>query len=182
MKYKVYYGDSKTQVPGYQWVMTNHKSWPKDTTEIEFSIDGYLLTYNITNLSDRTQYLYDNDLLGLGIFVEENPHWLKPGWRSKFARRVHPTRRCIRAYRLQSLSDTIDLSVIASNGAFSWSLRYIFDTAYNWEDPYVSSGTENIAIGIGRMHNSDDGSNQVSSFRPYNVTNYIETEVENTQG
>ncbi len=181
MKYIIYYKEDKVKIPGFKinMITKNKHIWPEDNTEIEISIDNNkILSYTISNLSDRTQYLYDEGLLGIGIFVQENPSWLsrKTYWRSELSQSNHLDRRNIAVIPINSLSGTIDLKTMGWynwSGAWSWSLNYKFDKAANYQDPYVSSGTENIAVGIGRYYDYWAG------FRPHKVSDYAEVIVEN---
>ena len=116
MGYKIYYGSDKVKISGYylQYFTKQKHIWPEDNTQIDFYIEDDTIYYEISNLSDRTQYLYDNDMLGLGIFVEENPRWFSHKWRSNFALTTHETRHCLKVIRIDSLSGEFDLNNISS--------------------------------------------------------------------
>ena len=188
MKYKVYYKNdicnpfNKGSKCLWEMVKSRH-IWPEDNTEITLSISDDTLSYSISNLSDRTQYLYDNDLLGLGIFVEENPRWFSHKWRSDFALNTHETSHCIKVYRIDSLDGEIDLNDISSYqyvGCLSKQLYYVFGYSGSYQDPYVSSGEENVAIGIGRFHDCDDHQwGGIAGFRPHKMSDYEQITVYN---
>ena len=188
MKYTIYYNSDKCVVmnDGQSYILNMYKKgkhiWPEDTTEISLSVSGDILSYEISNLSDRTQYLYDNDMLGLGIFVEENPRWFSRKWRSDFALTTHETRHCIKVIRIDSLSGEFDLNNLGWyewSGCLSKQLYYPFNYGASYQDPYRPSGTENIALGVGRMHDSDENAWMVSAFRPHKVSDYYEITVYN---
>lgn len=190
MPYKVYYGNTRVKIynDNHLYTMMHHKKehhiWPKDNTQISLSISGDTLSYSISNLSDRTKYLYDNGLLGLGIFVEENPSWIsqKDWWRSVKSKERHLTRHCVRAIRINSLSGTVDLNTIQCynwNGCLSKSCYYVFNYSGNYREPYVSEGTERVAIGVGRMYNIDENVSVISCFRPHKMSEYYTIQVFN---
>ena len=179
MKYKVYYKNDIcnpfNKGSKCLWEMGKSRHiWPEDNTELSLYLeDGYMLYYEITNLSDRTQYLYDNNLLGLGVFIEENESWISKKWRSTGTKERHIERRCMQVYSIDSLSGSIDLYSMSNYGALSRQLYHLFDISGQYEDPFVSSGEEYISIGIGRYCDFSCG------FRPYKVSDYAETQVEN---
>lgn len=183
MKYKVYYKNDicNPYNKGSKCIWEMSKSrhiWPEDNTEITLSISGDTLSYSISNLSDRTQYLYDNGLLGLGIFVEENPSWIsqKDWWRSVLSKSNHLTRRCLEVIPISSLSGTIDLNNVSGwkyEGYLSRTLYYIFYSSYNYEDPYREDGYETVYLGVGRYYNWAEG------FRPHKLSEGLEIEATN---
>ena len=152
---------------------TKNKKTP-DTTEIEIEWDGNSgIDYTITNPSSQTQYLLQEGELGLGLFVEENPKWLKSR-KTETALRNHPRRRCIKAIQINSLSGTIRFDDKLLSGALSRRLYYVFDKSACYEDPYLGEGYENVAIGIGRYAEL-----RFSGFRPHKVSDYVEITVYN---
>jgi len=70
MKYKVMVGDQC-----YRIAMSDGSDYKpeEDKDIITFSVEDGILSYSLSNLSARTKYLLDNHILGLGVFVEENP-------------------------------------------------------------------------------------------------------------
>ena len=178
MRYNVYFLGSKVKVPGNVVKTAKRKVWPKDTTELSFEIDGTTLYYEITNPSERTQYLFEQGKLGIGLIVEENPSWINKKWRSNLNKRNHLTRHCIKVQRVDSrLTGTInlnDLSNFSYYGCLSKQLYSVFNFSGCYQDPYVSDGTEKVFIGIGRMYDIDAVSWNVVCFRPYNVSDYVE--------
>lgn len=190
MPYKVYYGNTRVRIynDNHLYTMMHHTKerhiWPEDDTQINLSISGDTLSYSISNLSDRTQYLYDNGLLGLGIFVEENPSWIsqKDWWRSEGSRERHLTRHCLKAIGISSLSGTIDLNTVSTYdwaGCLSKSCYYVFNYSASYREPFISEGTERVAIGVGRMYSVDEDYSNVSCFRPHKMSEYFTIQVEN---
>lgn len=179
MKYTVYCGGDRVQIPNF--IVNPNRTWEKDTTELGLDIIGNTLFYEIENPSARTQYLLEHNKLGLGIFVEENPSWLSDTIRSKTSKKNHLTRHCVKVFRISEYTGEIELTDIdkfLDCGSLSNQLTSIFIWSADYQDPYRNYGTENVAIGIGRMYAGDEG-NQVSHFRPYNVSGYVEIEVDN---
>lgn len=180
MKYIVYCGEDKTQIPDF--IVNPSRTWEKDTTELGLDIIGNTLFYEIENPSARTQYLLEHNKLGLGIFVEENPSWLSDKIRSKTSKKNHLTRHCVKVIRINSYSGVYNLNNIdtySGVGCLSNQLTSIFIWSADYQDPYRNYGTENVAIGIGRMYDMDEENWLLSCFRPYNVSDYMEIEVVN---
>ena len=183
MKYIVYYKGSKCKAVNddESYILRDAKIrhiWPEDTTTITFTVSNDIISYTISNLSARTQYLYDQGELGLCVLVEENPSWFsrKTWWRSSLSQQNHLTRRCIKILKIQALSGTIDLNDVeyySGSGCLSKQLYYVFNYSATYQDPYVSSGTENIALGVGRYYQDDQG------FRPHKVSDYVNITVYN---
>lgn len=181
MKYRVYFKDSMCKILDaddsraftFAGSLTSNKK-PKDSTQISLSWDGNSgIDYEIINPSGNTTYLLRDGSLGLGLFVEENPKWLKDR-KTETALRNHPRRRCIKVIQINSLSGTIRFDEKLLSGALSRRLYYVFDKSTSYEDPYVSSGYENVAIGIGRYADLWSG-----GFRPHKVSDYVEITVYN---
>ena len=155
-----------------------------DTTNISFTVSGDTISYTITNPSERTQYLLNNGLLGLGLFVHENDVYISDKWRSDLSKRNHAHRRCIYLVRITSLTGTLNLNTIYGSwwrGALSRALGRIFNLASSYEDPYRSEGYENIALGIGRCNPAFIGTNKMfrDFFRPHRVSDEVEIQVTN---
>jgi hypothetical protein len=150
-----------------------HNKKAKDSTQISLSWDGNSgIDYEITNPSGNTTYLLRDGSLGLGLFVEENPKWLKDR-KTETALRNNPRRRCIKVIQINSLSGTIRFDEKLLSGALSRRLCYIFNQSVSYRNPYVGEGYENIAIGIGRY------TELWSGFRPHKVSDYVEITVYN---
>ena len=183
MKYKIYYGGNKVKIPGYylESITSQRHVWPEDDTEISFSVSGDTLSYTISNLSDRTQYLYEQGELGICLIVEESSDkWIKPVWRSERAYTNHTRNHCVNAYRVTSLTGTIDLNTAGNygwSGGISKSLANIFDKSASYEDPYREDGYEYIALGIGRYYG-----HRLCGMRPHKVTDFEEITVLNKAG
>lgn len=154
----------------------------EDKTIINFSITGYTLNYQLSNLSDRTQYLLDNDRLGILVIVEDNWQWFvlnydvngKSIYRGPNAR-CHLKNHSIQRIHITNTSGTINLWH-HSNGSISKVLYHKFDTANTRHDPEVSSGYERIKIGIGRCRDIDG---YVTHIRPYKISKTIQITVQN---
>lgn len=182
MKYTVYSGEDKVQIPDFN--VNPGRIWEKDTTELSLDINNGYLYYYITNPSARTQYLLENNNLGLGIFVEENPSWLPEPMRSKTANKNHPARHCVKVIRINKYSgvyklDDMHIYNYENIGCLSNQLAYVFRYSSDFKNPYRPNGVENVAIGIGRMYSMDENKYSVCCFRPYKVGNYMEIEVVN---
>ena len=182
MKYTVYYNSDKCVImnDGASYILNMNKKsrhvWPEDSTEVNLEVDGDILYYEISNLSDRTQYLYDNNLLGIAVYVEEaTDSWIKKAWKSDIAVENHPRNHCLYTSFIDSLSGSIDLNDIGQydgSGAMGKSMYYIFDKSTLYKEPYRLTGYENVCMGIGRYY-------PTGGMRPHKMSNSVTVNEEN---
>ena len=195
MKYKVYFRNSQCNVlddESRRFIVNLKKGGnkkPKDTTELSFSIDTsmcpMMIDYEIANPSSYTQHLIETNQLALAVFVKEYDHWKVAPLRGPVSNRNHPNRRCLWIVPITNLSSTIDIyqEFGYTGGVLSKNLSWKFRSSSYYQDPYVESGIEYIAIGLGR-YNSKNGcktAESYSTFRPYVVSGYEEYEVMNEE-
>ena len=90
MNYKIYYKGDKVKA-----ICKGDTCLAKEEKDIlNFSISGTTLSYSISNPSNRTIYLLNQDLLHLGIFVNENKkRYAGKDCRSQQSIKNHPHRR-----------------------------------------------------------------------------------------
>lgn len=181
MPYKIYYGNTRVKIynDNHLYNMMHYTKerhiWPEDDTEITLTYSDNIISYTISNLSDRTQYLYDNGLLGLGVFVEENYSWMGKKMRSDLTKSNHATWRNVHVIPITSLSGSIRIDAFdhPSYCAISKQLTYPFNYSAQYQEPYVDQGTETLKIGLGRYYDWNNG------FRPHVISNTVSFTVYN---
>jgi len=170
MIYKAFYKGNKVKVLNTNQsyiinsITKDKHIWPEDNTIITFQVNGTIISYSITNPSDRTSALLNQGVLGIGLFVEEDGRksYVWDNWRSSLSISNHPHRRCSGFWRINTLSGTIDLEGYWP--LYSRTLNYIFNCAANYQDPEREDGYTTIALGIGRY--MSDG----TDFRPHKIS------------
>lgn len=170
-KYKVYYKNDKCLVYSDESLYNifhtsgSRHIWPEDNTEITLTYSNNRIYFNITNLSDRAQYLSDCGLLGVGLFVRERHIWVGRGMISESAKLNHPDRRCMCVQEDPGLSGYFELS---GDNEMSDALYTYFSNQNSYEDDPAQEGDDDFYIGIGRYCDP-----QVYGFRPFKMSEGI---------
>lgn len=163
-KVKLYNGDKLYKV--YHTAKGKHV-WPEDNTVITLSYDSanQRINFTLSNLSDRTQYLVDNGLIGAALFVEERHVYCSNKWRSTQSKENHPSRRCMGVIEDCGTSGYFDLT--NNDYEMSDALNRYFAMQADYEGDPAQTGTDIFSIGIGRY------SDMYRGFRPHKMSDSI---------